>query len=386
MGRKADDSARVLGPYKHGTGYRLIIRAEGKRVPTPVRASEEEAVAEKVALERKLSEQSGRTIGQALDEYREYLARKGNKPTSINTTMTRLRHFFPDLDLVLPRLGARDGLRLYEARQKSQAADSHRNELAEAKTFLGWCVKQSFLRHNPLSTVEGIGKRKRGKDQLTIDEARTLAEVALQRARLGDLGALAVALLVYTGLRASELVHLRVRDLDDAGRVLRVQKALGAADHLKSASARRTVALPESLQDLLRTVVKGQAREALIFGEHWRDWPNEQTRRLCDLASVPRVTAHGLRGGAATLSTLATQDENAVSRALGHASTSTTRAHYIEPQALAKLQQERTARVLDAKKPAPEISDDATGEGHAAGSAGDFVPESFPPDEVATHD
>lgn len=385
MGRKLDDTPRVLGPYKHGLGWRLIIRAEGKRVPTQVRASEAEVAAEKVALERRLIQQSGRTIRDALDLYREYLQRKGNKPSSIKTTLTRLTHFFPDVDLALPRLSARDGAKLYEARQAG-AADTHRNELAEAKTFLTWCVRQDFLRANPLSNVTGIGKRKRGKDQLTVDEARQLVAMALDRARLGDQGALAVALLVYTGLRATELVNLRKRDLDDAGRVVRVQPAMGAADHLKSASARRTVALPAALQDLLRRATKDMGRDALIFAGHWRDWPNEQTGRLCELAGVPRVTAHGLRGGAATLATLATQDENAVARGLGHASPTTTRAHYIEPATLSQLQQERTASVLDRPAPQQSVTDDMTGEGHSADPLPDFVPKSLPLDEVASCD
>ncbi len=383
MGRKAVDTPRVLGPYPHGTGWRLIIRAEGKRVATQVRSSAEEARAEKLALERKLAQQSGRTIREALESYREYLQRKGNKPSSIRTTLTRLGHFFPDLDLALPRLSARDGARLYEARQAG-AADTHRNELAEAKTFLTWCVRQDFLRANPLTTVAGIGKRRRGKDQLTVDEARQLAGVAIDRARLGDQGALAVALLVYTGLRATELVNLRKRDLDDAGRVVRVQPALGGIDHLKSASARRTVALPAALQDILRGVVKDLARDALIFAGHWRDWPNEQTARLCALAGVPRVTAHGLRGGAATLATIATQDENVVARALGHSSPTTTRQHYIDPDTLSRLQQERTAQVLTAPKSQSRVTDDMTGEGHSVDPACDFVPESFPSDEVAS--
>ena len=386
MGRKPADSPRVYGPYKHGDRWRLLIKGEGRQVATEVRASEAEARAEKAVLEQELLQRAGRTVADALAEYRAYLEKKGNKVSSIKTTMTRLHYFFTDPTMPLPRLSAREGQRLYELRQDHKAADTHRNELAEAKTFLTWCVAKQFLRSNPLAPITGIGKRSRGKDQLSIDEARQLAEYSLTRARLGDVGALAVAVLVYTGLRASELTNLRVRDLDNDGWLLRVAPALGAADHLKSASARRSVVLPASLRELLQTQTKGKARDALIFGTHWRDWPREQTQRLCELAGVPRVTAHGLRGGAATLASVSTQDENAVAKSLGHASPSVTRAHYIEPHTLATLQGQRIASVLDSRPGASKASDDDTGEGHAAAASPDSVTIKLPTDEAATHD
>jgi hypothetical protein len=34
---------------------------------------------------------------------------------------------------------------------------------------------------------------------------------------------------------------------------------------------------------------------------HWRDWIIKNVRRICDLAEVPRVTAHAMRGLLATL-------------------------------------------------------------------------------------
>ena len=35
------------------------------------------------------------------------------------------------------------------------AVDSHRNILAEGRTFLGWCVKRRWFRSNPLEGVKG---------------------------------------------------------------------------------------------------------------------------------------------------------------------------------------------------------------------------------------
>lgn len=34
---------------------------------------------------------------------------------------------------------------------------------------------------------------------------------------------------------------------------------------------------------------------------HWRDWVIDNVHRICDLAKVPRVTAHAMRGLLATI-------------------------------------------------------------------------------------
>jgi hypothetical protein len=54
------------------------------------------------------------------------------------------------------------------------------NILAEAKTFPKWSIGKGHLRTNPLETVQGTGKRRHGKPQLRIDEARKWQVKAVQ--------------------------------------------------------------------------------------------------------------------------------------------------------------------------------------------------------------
>jgi integrase len=58
--------------------------------------------------------------------------------------------------------------------------------LAEARTFLKWCVKMGWLATNPLDGVEGVGRRRHGKDQLRIDEARKWIARATELADQGQ--------------------------------------------------------------------------------------------------------------------------------------------------------------------------------------------------------
>ncbi len=83
-----------------------------------------------------------------------------------------LRGFFGDCDVALAGITERQGAALYAARRDKIRTDTHRNELAECKAFLGWCVEKGWIRQNPLAGVKPIGKRRRGKAQLRINETR----------------------------------------------------------------------------------------------------------------------------------------------------------------------------------------------------------------------
>ncbi len=84
----------------------------------------------------------------------------------------------------------------------------------------------------------------------------------------------------------------------------------------------------------------------MLFGQHWRDWPREWVQRICDLAKVPKVTAHGMRGLHSTLAVDAGVSSHAVANALGHESFATTAQSYAKPEALTRAKQRRVLTVL----------------------------------------
>ena len=129
--------------------------------------------------------------------YERYLLDdKGNKPGSVEDTIYRLGVFFPDGEMVLRDLTSRRCAGYYEAlrtrrtrRGKPFSVDSHRNILAEAKSFLRWCAtKKKWMSRNPLEEVEGVGKRRHGKPQLRVDEARRWLTKAVEFADRGSAG------------------------------------------------------------------------------------------------------------------------------------------------------------------------------------------------------
>jgi hypothetical protein len=154
-------------------------------------------------------ERADRALHERADDHREpileytaHLAEKGDKPASIEVTRWAIVHMFPD-ESALRSLTAKRCAALYDELRtrpsartgRPLAADTHRNVLAQAKSFLAWCVKRGWIAANPLASVEGIGKRRpRGKslgkagNELRVKQSRTWYRKALELARAGDHG------------------------------------------------------------------------------------------------------------------------------------------------------------------------------------------------------
>lgn len=264
---------------------------------------------------------------------------KGNKDSSTTTTMHRLRAFYNDSAMSVRRLTA-DWCRARYAEMRGEVeVDTHRNTLAEAKTFARWLVKRGLLPAMPLEEIEGMGRRKRGKAQLRIDEARKWETTAMELASAGDSGAVAALMTYWMGMRTGEVVARVVRDLDDKGRVLWIPEA-------KTEAGRRRVEVPKALRPCLLALCKNRDPDELIFGPHWRDWPRRQVNRICELAGVPVVTAHGMRGTFATVALDEGISLHRASRSMGHASTKVTARSYAKPEAVEQARRRAGFKVL----------------------------------------
>lgn len=348
-------NTRIFGPYAHNGGWRCQIEINGQRKWAPMGDTPQRAEQRAQFCIDQVHAANPLTVSDAIEQYRGYLATaKGNKPDSIKATSCRMLHFFESvLGLAVSQLTQGRAGTLYERLRttpsqrtgKLLSADSHRNMLSEAKTFLSWCVEQRWLRVNPLAGVKGIGKRRHGKPQLRIDEAKKLRALCHELAAAdSEDGAVAVLMGLLMGMRAGEIVSRTVRDLDNGGKLLWIPDA-------KTEAGKRPVEVPDELQIYLLERATGKSPDALIFpakrnGKHWRDWVAEETRRLCRLAQVPEVCAHSLRGFAATVAIRTGGAPHLVAAALGHVSPSTTLTSYALPGSVQHAQQRHALEVL----------------------------------------
>jgi integrase len=301
-------------------------------------------------------------VKEALVDYEKHLAAKGTKPVSYKETIRRMKLFFSNQDQHVAGLGVEECERLYEAfrtrmvtigkgenaKQRPISVDYQRNTLAEARSFLKWCIGRKYLSENPVDNIHGIGRRNQGKMQLTADEAKRWLRVALARVELGEAGPLAASMSLLMGLRASEITKRVVRDLDQEGAVLRISDA-------KTRKGNRMVAVPEILRPHLVALARDRVPLVPLFAledgqPHLPSWIRFHTKRLCRLAKVPIVCAHGLRGTHASLAEAVGISSHAVANSLGHESVKTTHSHYTSPDAVAKAQQGRLLNVIQGGK------------------------------------
>jgi integrase len=307
------------------------------------------------AVRREFARNGEKTVQEAIDAYEKYLLDdKGNKPGSVDDTIYRLGAFFPDCEILVRDLTPHGCAGYYEGLlsrttkdNKSYSVDSHRTILAAAKTFLRWCLvkPRRWILRSPLEEVQGVGKRKHGKAQLRIDEARKWAAKAIELAEAGEDGAVAALVALVMGMRASEIVERVVRDLDDEGRVLWIPDS-------KTEAGRRTLIVPALLQPFLRKAAEGKKSEDKLFGHHWRDWVRKWVRKICEAAGVPAVTAHGMRGLHGTMAVEAGATGQLVAASLGHESFATSEESYVKREAIEGATQRRMLTVLNGGKAA----------------------------------
>ena len=258
----------------------------------------------------------------ALDAYREHQLARGTAPGSAATTRRRLAALLRlELDRPVSDLTRSLAARVLERYRTEPCRTGEppktatvQGALREIKGWAGW------LRRNPFEGLEVLGAAAAGKPQLTRDEARKLERLCLGAAD-HDPGAVAVLLTLYTGIRASELVGLTSRDLDDGGALLRVRR---------SKKRGRIVEDLFPVPEWLQAPLQGLADSGHLFGGRDRYWLRDACRRLCKAAGVTVVGPHGLRGTVASLSREAVGLSPEQIRALlGHDSVAVTARHYI---------------------------------------------------------
>ena len=349
--------ARVLGPYRNSDKWRLVVFDENGRKAL-LAPTLEEAEQLKSGLLRMFSNRSLLTIGAALDEWLEHKTQSGLKPASIQMMRRRLESFLP-LAKALGELTAPQAAKLYldetkrEGRTGVVRPATHHKTLGFAKELFAWAVEREYLRENPFAKVKRLGRASAGKLQLREDEARKLSALLIE-ASASDSAALALLVQLILALRSSEVLGLRVRDLDADATVLVVEGT-------KTRNARRRLEIMSApLRQLLGRHCAGLAPGELIFG-NGRAEPYRVQRlqkalaKYCTQAGIPVVCPHSLRGLHSSIAVTHGASSKLVAEALGHGTDAITKKHYISAQALDSARATRIAEALTPKSPAPDL-------------------------------
>jgi integrase len=351
---------RVKGPYSERGGTRFRIRicdATGHRdvyFPTLQQARDGMRQAERELLQY----QEGRTLCEVLDAYCKEKVRRGLcQQQSADAHRDRLANWLTDyLDQDVGKLTPKRAVALYDElvvrptskTGRSPAAATHRFYLKLAQTLFRWAVRKGYVRESPFAEVHPVGRPNRGKKQLRFEEAERFITAGFRLfEERNDWLALAAVTSLLLGLRASEALHLHVRDLDCGGSKLWI--AAIDSYHGKTENARRDTEVPGALQSRLVKLASGRAPDEYLFGigragkNRSRQSLYAAVHRICKVAHVPWVCTRSLRGLWATAGVSSGAVSHAVAATLGHGSFEVTAKHYVQP---GTIEGSRTSRLV----------------------------------------
>lgn len=344
---------RVVGPYGERDKWRIVVIEHGTR-KSVFAPTEAEALRLKSQFENEIAGSPLRTVGEVIEAFLADRMKSGDwRPISERSTRDRLSAFFGAvLDLDIGQITARRAAALYRTATETvtrygrpASVATHRTRLRTAKYLFRWATKRGLVASNPFADVEPIGRMNVGKRQLRIDEARAFADTALRMwVEQRDPLALAAACALFMGLRASEILERRVRDLDAGGMLLVIECG-------KTKNAIRSPKIPAVLRPHLLDLACGRSPEDLLIpGTNGQRRLNPvlhgKVQQICRAAGVPVICTHALRGCNATFALEAGATAEAVARSLGHGSFEVTKRHYAKADAVGNAQSAALVSVL----------------------------------------
>jgi len=371
---------RIKGPYsdRGGTRFRIRICDDAGRRDLYFPTRKEALTAIKEAARELPPSTKGRSLRKVLDAYTKEKVQQGlcSAHTAEDQRARLLSWLGDSLEDEPGKLTPKRAAALYERLVQTPSlktgqpltAATHRYYLKVAKALFRWMVSKGYLRESPFASIQPVGRPNRGKKQLRFDEAERFITTAFQRFdEQQDTMALAAVTALLLGCRASEVLQLRVRDLDCGGTKLWVAARDGEYRG-KTINAARDPDVPEVLRPRLLKLSADQAPDAYLFGLSSTGKPKSRqllhiaVRRLCVAAGVPVVCPHSLRGVWATAGVRSGALSHAVAAALGHGSFAVTAKHYVQAGAVDGARTERLVQLLDldaAKKAPPPASPSA---------------------------
>ena len=336
---------RVYGPQKHGRKWRLQY-VRGSRATREVAYESFDTLAEaERGLAAARDEAQGVTVRMAVDMFLERIRARGRAASTIENYEHRLWRLLglPGNENRSLRYVQHRGAELYAASVRG-ASDTHINGLGVGRMWGAFCVKERLLKVNPFADVEALGQRRHGssKPRLTVNESRRLEAFCITHGHNPD------CVLTYgylmLGKRASELVGVAARDLDDDGWLLRIAKA-------KTTASVKPVGVPPELRAMLLGLAEGLPPEARLFvnqsGEPMtRHVAWARVRKILKAAGVPELPPQALRRTFTDNASLQGISLHSIAQMTGHASPAVTRRSYMAPEQFDAAQVQRNLMVL----------------------------------------
>jgi site-specific recombinase XerD len=225
-----------------------------------------------------------------------------------------------------------ESLRRYFYQKRSSgawSADMHLNQYRAIKSFLKWCVQNSYIEQNPILKIEKPRLDKKLPKRITSQEASQLLEHVFNEntqykfARYRNRAVLAV--MLYAGLRASEALNLKTNHIDVTNKIIHVFQGKGAKDRVIPMSRNLHLYLDEYRLERSRLGKTGEHFFTTLRGD--RCFTYSGLKRVVEKAKKAtgiRFSPHRLRHTFATLMLEGGCDLFSLQKMMGHSDIKTT--------------------------------------------------------------
>jgi integrase/recombinase XerD len=261
-------------------------------------------------FERALSPHTVAAYRRDLEPFVTFLGARGRAPATCRES--DVRAFFEG--------GGGDG-----------AASSVGRRMAAVRGFCRFLVREERLERDPSVALRTPRRPRTLPDVLSVDEVETLIARAARPGDLGQRDLALIELLYGCGLRASELVTLRVADVDlEAGLVRCTGK--GDKERVVPLGSHAAAAVRRYVGGGRRILLRGRRRDELFVNARGapltRQGLHYLVRRYVERAALDRrVSPHSFRHSFATHLLAAGADLRSVQEMLGHADVATTQVY-----------------------------------------------------------
>lgn len=240
---------------------------------------------------------------------------------------------WPALAFDMPE--AIDGFLAHE-RRRNLAASSIQGRYRALSAWFGWLMRRELLARDPMAAIDRPAVPKKRMRHVKLAEFLSLYRSIRGDTWLDYRDREIILIMLFSGLRVSEVCGLTPQDVDVAQRMIRVRNGKGGDD--RDVPCAPDVADVHARYLLTRPAYSGPA----LFVSHdgyagargalTANGIRQMLRRRCEAAGLPVYNPHAFRHGFAMLFLNAGMALSAVSEAMGHSSEQTTRiyAHWLK--------------------------------------------------------